>query len=68
MTTIEARTWAKKRWGKRAYVEIAKHGPNRFCVGVRGEPGVMLGYGPSWETAFECAGANVPKVVTPCGK
>ena len=67
MTTGEARKWAKARWGGRAYVVKAKHGPNRFCVGVRGAPGVMLGYGPTWESAFVCAGAPLPatKQVTP---
>lgn len=61
MTTVEARKWARERWGKKAYVKIATHGPNRYVVGVRGDPGVMLGYGPDWEAAFRCAGADIPK-------
>jgi hypothetical protein len=60
MTLVEARKWAKARWGVKAYVEKAKQGPNRYCVGVRGDPGVMLGYGPTWEAAFVCAGAPLP--------
>jgi len=55
MTKPEARREAKKRWGRLAYVTIAKHGPNRYVVGLRGSPGLMIGFGPSWEAAFEDA-------------
>lgn len=55
MTTIEARKHAKRQWGPSAYVKMAKHGPNRYCVGVSGNPGTLYGFGPTWEAAFEYA-------------
>jgi len=53
MNKLEARREAKRRWGTTAYVTIAKHGPNRYVVGLRGSPGLIIGFGPSWEAAFD---------------